>query len=271
MASTSPSRRSAVPPRGDRETELILIETAIPRARVHRPCEHLATAVDGVSLHPQLGDAGTAARDLVVARAQAVRAVRRLPRHAGSRRDPPIHRLPGCQPGVPRPAAGPARPGQPRTVSTHFQPGWSRDCRSMRHGERGSIRLEPFEVPMQGLGVFACRRDAWRGFNPRLAVSAGRRDTSTRSFARQAIARCVCHSFVGCTASTDRSWHRIGPAGRIASGTTTSGSVKLASRIPHGSPLRSPARRDCSRRHGERRARTWEPLRFLRDHLLHQP
>jgi hypothetical protein len=25
----------------------------------------------------------------------------------------------------------------------------------------------PFTVPMRGLGLFACRRDAWLGFNPR--------------------------------------------------------------------------------------------------------
>ena len=24
----------------------------------------------------------------------------------------------------------------------------------------------PFEITMQGLGLFACRRDAWPGFNP---------------------------------------------------------------------------------------------------------
>ena len=25
---------------------------------------------------------------------------------------------------------------------------------------------EPFEIPMQGLGMFSCRKEAWLGFNP---------------------------------------------------------------------------------------------------------
>lgn len=28
------------------------------------------------------------------------------------------------------------------------------------------IDSAPFEIPLQGLGVFACRKDAWPGFNP---------------------------------------------------------------------------------------------------------
>jgi hypothetical protein len=40
--------------------------------------------------------------------------------------------------------------------------------------ERGNdIDSPPFEIEMQGLGVFACRREAWPGFNPRLAGFGG--------------------------------------------------------------------------------------------------
>src|SRR5580658_583900 len=53
-------------------------------------------------------------------------------------------------------------------VGTHFEPVWG-------HGMYGrwatdpqiEDATEPFDIPMQGLGFFACRRQAWPGFNPR--------------------------------------------------------------------------------------------------------
>jgi hypothetical protein len=62
-----------------------------------------------------------------------------------------------------------------RNISTHFLPVWS-------HGMYGvwsydsradQISAEPFEIPMQGLGVFVCRREAWPGFNPRMSGFGG--------------------------------------------------------------------------------------------------
>jgi hypothetical protein len=61
------------------------------------------------------------------------------------------------------------------TISTHFDPEW-------RAGMYGTWATdprgqdpdgEPFEIPMQGLGVFACRRVAWPGFNPRFRGFGG--------------------------------------------------------------------------------------------------
>jgi len=54
-----------------------------------------------------------------------------------------------------------------QTFSTHFDPVWSGgmlgkwgfDSRMV--DENG----EPFEIPAQGLGLFACRKDSWLGFN----------------------------------------------------------------------------------------------------------
>lgn len=60
-------------------------------------------------------------------------------------------------------------------LGSHFEPVWS-------HGMYGrwamderalDVDAEPFEVTMQGLGVFACRRTAWPGLNPRLAGFGG--------------------------------------------------------------------------------------------------
>jgi hypothetical protein len=53
-------------------------------------------------------------------------------------------------------------------VSTHMEPTW-RDGMygTWENDARGSDpRADPFEIPMQGLGVFACRRNAWPQFNP---------------------------------------------------------------------------------------------------------
>lgn len=52
--------------------------------------------------------------------------------------------------------------------TTHMDPVW----RSEMFGTWGSVLTvdelpqEPFEIPMQGLGLFGCRKDAWLGFNP---------------------------------------------------------------------------------------------------------
>jgi hypothetical protein len=53
---------------------------------------------------------------------------------------------------------------------THFEPTWGAGmfgqwARDPRLDDPGD---EPFEIEMQGLGLFACRRSAWPGLNPRL-------------------------------------------------------------------------------------------------------
>ncbi len=61
------------------------------------------------------------------------------------------------------------------SLSTHFAPEWSGGMYGVwRCDERGAdAGGPPFEVPMQGLGVFACRTQAWPGFNPRLSGFGG--------------------------------------------------------------------------------------------------
>lgn len=60
-------------------------------------------------------------------------------------------------------------------VSTHFDPVWRRGMYgAWGHDPRGADPdREPFEIPMQGLGLFACRREAWPGFNPRFRGFGG--------------------------------------------------------------------------------------------------
>lgn len=55
-----------------------------------------------------------------------------------------------------------------KTISTHFDPVWRGQMWGIwATDQRGKeIDGEPFDIPMQGMGVFSCRRDAWPGFNP---------------------------------------------------------------------------------------------------------
>lgn len=80
-----------------------------------------------------------------------------------------------------------------RTLSTHFEPQW----RAQMWGTWGTdprgedSEAEPFEVPMQGLGVFACRRAAWPGFNPAFRGFGGE-EGYLHEKVRRAGGRCLC-------------------------------------------------------------------------------
>lgn len=60
---------------------------------------------------------------------------------------------------------GPLLYDDQKSTSTHFDPGW----RGHMYGTWGNdpriISEEEFEIPMQGLGVFCMRKDAWPAFN----------------------------------------------------------------------------------------------------------
>lgn len=55
----------------------------------------------------------------------------------------------------------------PHAMATHFAPRWGSDC---MYGQWACdpryAQAEPFDIPMQGLGLFSMRRAAWPGFNP---------------------------------------------------------------------------------------------------------
>jgi hypothetical protein len=58
-----------------------------------------------------------------------------------------------------------------KKIRTHLDPVWRQGIFGYwgfdPRGEDPAAR--PFEIPMQGLGIFVCRRAAWPGINPRLA------------------------------------------------------------------------------------------------------
>jgi hypothetical protein len=80
-----------------------------------------------------------------------------------------------------------------RTISTHMEPVWRGQMWGIwETDQRGhDPEGEPFEIPMQGMGAFSCRRDAWPGFNPRFRGFGGEEGYIHEKF-RQAGGRCMC-------------------------------------------------------------------------------
>lgn len=64
---------------------------------------------------------------------------------------------------------GPLLSDSLKPLATHFEPVWSGGMhgRWAWDARAADVDSPPFEIPMQGMGVFACRKAAWPGFNPR--------------------------------------------------------------------------------------------------------
>lgn len=60
-------------------------------------------------------------------------------------------------------------------TGTHFAPKWGAGMYGQWDTDERANTLDgaPFEIEMQGLGVFACRREAWPGLNPRFRGFGG--------------------------------------------------------------------------------------------------
>jgi hypothetical protein len=83
-------------------------------------------------------------------------------------------------------------------AATHLEPTWGE---GMFGQWSVDPRIEdpacqPFEIAMQGLGVFACRRDAWPGLNPRMRGFGGEEGYLQEKFRRHG-GRVICHPGLG--------------------------------------------------------------------------
>ncbi len=80
-----------------------------------------------------------------------------------------------------------------QNLASHFAPEW----RDQMFGIWGSdprasnLNGKPFEIPMQGMGVFSCRRKAWPGFNPAFRGFGGEEGYIHEKF-RQSGGRTLC-------------------------------------------------------------------------------
>lgn len=84
-----------------------------------------------------------------------------------------------------------------KSISTHFEPAWRQGMFGFwSTDERGMDVLgEPFDIPMQGLGLAACRKQAWQGYNPRFSGFGGEEGYIHQKF-RNAGARTLCLPFL---------------------------------------------------------------------------
>jgi hypothetical protein len=80
-----------------------------------------------------------------------------------------------------------------QSLSTHFDPVWSGQMWGVWATDPRGLdpEGEPFEIPMQGMGVFSCRRAAWVGFNPGFRGFGGE-EGYIHEKVRQAGGRCLC-------------------------------------------------------------------------------
>lgn len=82
-------------------------------------------------------------------------------------------------------------------VSTHFRPKWSAGMYgTWGTDSRGKDKEgEPFEIEMQGLGLFACRKNAWLGFNENFSGFGGEEGYIHEKY-RQAGHKTMCLPFL---------------------------------------------------------------------------
>jgi glycosyltransferase involved in cell wall biosynthesis len=104
---------------------------------------------------------------------------------------------------------GPLLADDLHTVLTHQDPIWNDEMWGIWATDPRGLdpEGEPFEIPMQGLGVFSCRKDAWLGFNPAFRGFGGE-EGYIHEKVRQAGARCLCLPWL-------RWGHRFSRPGRI--------------------------------------------------------
>jgi hypothetical protein len=91
-----------------------------------------------------------------------------------------------------------------KTLSTHFEPAWRGGMYGTwaTHPAGADPEADPFPIPMQGTGLFACRRAVWPGFNPDFRGFGGEEGYIHEKF-RQAGGRTLCLPFL-------RWMHRFG-------------------------------------------------------------
>ena len=95
---------------------------------------------------------------------------------------------------------GPMYSDDLKQLSTHFNPIWNQGMYGVwgRDKRAENPQGPAFDIPMQGLGLFACRKDAWPGFNKNFVGLVARRAIYMRNFVRLAVEHFVCLFCAGC-------------------------------------------------------------------------
>lgn len=138
-------------------------------------------------------------------------------------------------------------------ISTHFKEEW--DCQMFgkwETDERGSNPAnEPFEIPMQGLGVFSCRKSAWLGFSKNFKGFGCEEFYIAEKF-RRAGKKVLCAPFL-------RWNHRFARPDKIPYPTSVKDKYQnyISGFMELGLDL-SPVREHFSEYHGKIELREWE-------------
>ena len=77
------------------------------------------------------------------------------------------------------------------SISTHFNPVWSHMMYGQWQTDDQVYEGKPFEIPMQGLGVFSCETKNWLGFNPLFKGFGGEEGYIHEKF-RQNGGKAIC-------------------------------------------------------------------------------
>ena len=98
------------------------------------------------------------------------------------------------------------------TFATHFHPRWRGEMYGIwACDNRGmEIHQPPFEIPMQGMGLFSARKEIWEllgGFNPMMRGFGGEEGYIHEKFRRYGF-KCWCLPFL-------RWWHRFDRPGGV--------------------------------------------------------
>lgn len=78
-----------------------------------------------------------------------------------------------------------------KNVSTHFDPVWSHDMFGLWGSNQEYLKNKPFEIPMQGCGLFSCQTNKWLGFNEHFIGFGGEEWYIQEKF-RMFGGKCIC-------------------------------------------------------------------------------
>jgi hypothetical protein len=162
------------------------------------PLKRLENHIANYRYVPAVGHSGTAIRDRVFAEADSTHVLCM---------DCHVFVVPGAlkrllawldaHPGTVDLLQGPLVFDDLQSIATHFHPEWRAGMYGYwEHDARADADgAEPFDIPMQGLGLFACRKAAWPGFNPAFRGFGGEEGYIHEKF-RQAGGRTLCLPFL---------------------------------------------------------------------------
>ena len=179
------------------DTEILVIDNN-PRGRCGKNLKDLENEIEGYRYLPLTEHHGTAVRDYLFRHAVGEfvlvldchvllepKALARLLAYLES------------HPDCPDLLQGPMLGTHGAKLNTHFDPVWRKGMYGIwGQDERGQDEAgAPFDIPMQGLGLFCCRKAAWPGFNPRFRGFGGEEGYIHEKI-RQRGGRTLCLPFL---------------------------------------------------------------------------